>query len=561
MRRSLRLKILLGFAIILLITVTMSAFSLYNLSVVNENVEGIVTEEIARVSASDEMAYNMADRMANIRAYLLSGDDEYRENFIQMAEESEVLGETLLAFYPEDEEVAHFVERSGYWNHLTISRVFPSYLEHGAGTAFVTVRYQLDPIAETVQQGFRELAISERQAITNVGENLIAQGEAVRVINIVAATVGLVIGIFVAFFVARQIVTPILVVVNKIQEVAKGNFSGDEIKTKSKDEIGQLTSSVNEMVENLRFLLQRTMDTSNKVAAASKQLSQNSETTSQSTFEIAKTTEEVAASALNTVQTSKDSAMAMEEMTQGIQRIAMSSQVVAETAQEATVETEQGNGDIQQVISQMESISTSVMKMSSVMNELGMKSKSIGSIVEIITNISEQTNLLALNAAIEAARAGEHGKGFAVVADEVRKLAEESRKSAMDIGSVIQEIQQETDQAVHHMNEGSDEVKTGISTVNKAGEAFHRISESIQQVSTQIQEVSAISEEMSASAEQVNASVEEMATTAGETSSRFTQVQSGTDEQLSSIQEISASAEQLNHLAEELKQEVKKFII
>ncbi|RNA69445.1 methyl-accepting chemotaxis protein [Alteribacter keqinensis] len=559
MKKSLRAKILLGFGIILVILLGISSFSMVNLYTINQNVDRIMSEELPHLTTSSGMALNMADRMANIRGYILSGDDEYRERYIELAEESNALGADLLGFSNEDEHVAHLIDRSEYWNDITISRVFPMYEEHGMDTALITVRYQLDPIAEEVMEGFTALASQEQDGIISRGNDMSAQGETVALFNIIATGAGVIVAILVALFVARQVVTPILLVANKIEEVARGDLSGERIKTKSKDEIGRLTTSVNRMVTELRTLLKQASETADSVASASSELSNHSQHTTAATTQIASTTDQVAASASNTVESSQESAKAMEEMSSGIQRIAESTMLVAESTQDATREAEEGNREIQSAVGQMNLISNSVSETAEVMNKLGERSEEIGTIIEMITSISEQTNLLALNAAIEAARAGDHGRGFAVVADEVRKLAEESRKSAQEIGEVIEEIQVQTKLAVSQMESGTVEVNSGITLVTRAGEAFGRIHQSIGHVSTQIQEVSAVSEEMSASSEQVTASVEEMAEMAAMTSTRFNEVKSGTEGQLSSIQQVAASAEELNHMAEDLKKSVNRF--
>ena len=191
--------------------------------------------------------------------------------------------------------------------------------------------------------------------------------------------------------------------------------------------------------------------------------------------------------------------------------------------------------------------------------KLGNLSQEIGNIIGVITGIADQTNLLALNAAIEAARAGEHGQGFAVVADEVRKLAEQSKESADQIAGLINQMQEDTTEAVNVMEVGTKEVAAGKVIVDETGKRFEKILLSIEQVTAQIQEVSAISEEMSASAEEVNASIEEMANIAQYSASNTQNVASASEEQLASMEEITASATTLSKMAEDLQAIVKKF--
>jgi methyl-accepting chemotaxis protein len=190
---------------------------------------------------------------------------------------------------------------------------------------------------------------------------------------------------------------------------------------------------------------------------------------------------------------------------------------------------------------------------------LGNHSQKIGKILEVISQISDQTNLLALNAAIEAARAGEHGRGFAVVADEVRKLAEESKHSADQIADLIATIQNDTARAVNIMEKGNTEVQNGLQVVDTAGQSFQQILQSIQGVTSQIQEVAATSQEISASSEEITASVEEVASIASEAAASTNQVATSAETQLASIQEITQSINELSKLALDLQDTVNQF--
>ena len=207
----------------------------------------------------------------------------------------------------------------------------------------------------------------------------------------------------------------------------------------------------------------------------------------------------------------------------------------------------------------MDKIHGSVDDTAKVIQKLEERSKEIGQIIEVITGISDQTNLLALNAAIEAARAGEHGKGFAVVADEVKNLAEQSKESADKIANLIQQIQHDTTHAVEMMGKGTADVAEGISVVQVTGEGFKRIQQSIDQVTSQIQEISAVSEEMSASVEQVHASVDQVAQIVKEASTNTENIAAASEEQLASMEEITASSNSLSKMAEDLLAQMKQF--
>jgi methyl-accepting chemotaxis protein len=194
---------------------------------------------------------------------------------------------------------------------------------------------------------------------------------------------------------------------------------------------------------------------------------------------------------------------AMMDISSGIQQIASNAQNVSNTSTTTLQAVADGFKAIETVIGQMESIHQKVENLSEVITGLSKYSREIGNIVNTITEISSQTNLLALNAAIEAARAGEHGRGFAVVADEVRKLSEEAAASTNQISEIVSSIQENISKSVEYMNEGKAEVTNGIRIVNDAKRAFEVIQSDMDNVLQQIIEVSAAVQQLSASSEEI----------------------------------------------------------
>jgi methyl-accepting chemotaxis protein len=377
----------------------------------------------------------------------------------------------------------------------------------------------------------------------------------------------------------------------------------------------ELSHAFAKMISGLRESLNEISDSAGNLSAASEQLASAAGQAGLATTQISNTVQQVAKGTSDQAQSVTKTASSIEQMSKAIEGVAKGAQEQSKAIARAAEVTAQINVAIQQVagnatsvtndsevaaeaarsgaatveetLKGMQSIKTKVGASAAKVQEMGKRSEEVGAIVETIEDIASQTNLLALNAAIEAARAGEHGKGFAVVADEVRKLAERSSQATKEIGGLIAGIQQTVAEAVKAMDEGSIEVENGVVSANKAGTALSDILSAaievnkqatlageaagqmnsaaselvtaVDSVSAVVEENTAATEEMAANSTEVTQAIESIASVSEENSAAIEEVSASAEEMSAQVEEVTASAQSLAELAQSLQGVVNKF--
>lgn len=313
--------------------------------------------------------------------------------------------------------------------------------------------------------------------------------------SIIFSIVGVLLAILLGVLFARMITRPIYQVVEVAGKIAAGDLTG-VLDNDCADETGQLARSMNVMTDQLNSILTTVASNSDKVARASAELTSNSE-------RIATDSEEAASQAVAVSTASREMAATAEDIARNCMQVAEGAKVASSSANVGAVV-------VQETIEGMGRISEKVRESAETIDGLGRRSDEIGSIISTIEDIAEQTNLLALNAAIEAARAGEQGRGFAVVADEVRALAERTTKATKEIGEMIKGVQLETRAAVGSMENGVREVEKGIEGASRSGSALQEIIDEISEVHSQVNQIATAAEEQTATTNEINTNILKM---------------------------------------------------
>ncbi len=421
-------------------------------------------------------------------------------------------------------------------------------------------RGQGRPLADEIDVATANIQERNNQLMAEAQEIVESNYSSSRNLIWVILGVAIVVSIAVAFFVTRGITRPLRLVVNRMNEVA--GAAGDltaTIAVKSQDEIGEIVNAFNKMMGGLKDMVTNISGNAAGVSASSQQLSAAAQQTNASVQQVSSAIQQLARGAQTQAQRVQETTKVMEEFNSSIAQGANSAQEAASAASQSNQSAQKGAETVRNTIAVMDRIENSTTASSEAVRKLMARSEQMAEITDVITNVADQTNLLALNAAIEAARAGEAGRGFAVVAEEVRKLAENSSRSAAEIGKLIKETTGDIEAAVTNMEANTQEVTSGREMIGNAGAALEEILQASQNVASMLQQISAASQQMSSGAQQVVKSVEDIASIAEEASSSTQQASASTQQMVATMQEMASSAQSLAQMGIELNNLVSEF--
>lgn len=364
-------------------------------------------------------------------------------------------------------------------------------------------------------------------------------------------------------FVKRELVTPIKDAIAHGMEMAQGDFrrTMGEKYLRRKDEIGQLARAFAQLSANLSAMLRQTRESAEYVSASSDEFSKGAGQVQDAARQVALAMEKIAVG----VAEEAEHAQQILRMTKhSEQLVGQGFEQAAETLDKSKQSTQMaydGDEAMRKVMNHLQDMTSLVGRAVQAVDDLGRRSEEIGGIITMITGIAEQTNLLALNAAIEAARAGEQGHGFAVVANEVRKLAEQSRESANEITGIIQRIQAETKETVEMMEQVAAGVDEQVRLIGTGSDALRQIVRQTEETEQAAQELQRILTGLKANAGDVLQAVQAISGIIEQHSSAAEEVSASAQEQAAAIEEMAASSEQLKRMAHNLLEQVERFKI
>ena len=506
--------------------------------------------------------YELTGLSNDERGFLITGDKEYDEG---MKEKADDVLKSL-------DRVNDLIDEEKYQSNIEdIKTSFTQYraLNQQVVTAYSSNSKKAETIhfgeertlrKEVVDPAVNKLSDRLDQEVEDLKDEIQGNGKMSQSLIIIVTGISVILGIVLSIMLLKSIMVPLRSINKQLEEIAHGEADlTKKVIVKNKDEFGQLAKSFNSFTHSLSQIMKQISSSSEQVAASSEELSASAEESKSTSEHISRAMQMAAESNVKQSSMTEKSAESITELLDSISSVASNTGNIADLSSSMRDKAEIGSKSVNKMLDQMKFIDKSVDSAGNGLQALVASTAEISDISSLITTISEQTNLLALNAAIEAARAGEQGKGFAVVAEEVRKLADETNKSANHIQSVVATIQNESIETVNNIKVVQENVSSGIVLSQETTGNFNEILNLVEQVTSQIQEVAAATQQLTSGVEVIQHTVHTLAAGTKETSANTEAVAKSSEEQLHSMEEISYAAESLSQLAEELQTVINRF--
>ncbi|MGL4223514.1 MAG: methyl-accepting chemotaxis protein [Shewanella sp.] len=531
-------KMFIGILVPLLMLVTIGIITINMMGKIQQSVERIYNDRIVPIDdlkvIADKYAVDVIDAVnkanaggfsasqaANALESANSAINQHWPKYLATEltqEESQLTLQAERLFLPANQQIEQLIA------HL---RNFNGDLAHQLNDKILPLYQAIDPISGKISELIElqiKIADQERAAAKELYSSSIA-------IFVTLAGFAMLLSILIGLWVNRSVMNPINDIVSNLKTIRQDSDLTVKFRTFNDDELGLISTSLTQVIDHLRGILQSITEAANTVNSSATDLSSFTQATNKRMQQQQAETEQTAT--------------AMNEMTATVAEVAQSTSAAADSAKNADTYAANGNRIVIDSISSMSQLSEQIQKTAQVIGFLSNESQNIGRVLDVIKSIAEQTNLLALNAAIEAARAGEQGRGFAVVADEVRTLAQRTQKSTQEIEAMIATLQQGVKEAVSAMEVGIKQVDDANNKANQAGQALKEIVASVDNIAELNSHIATAAEEQSSVAENINRSI--------------IAISDITDDATRSALELSESVINLTKLANSMRSQVSAF--
>ncbi|MFC4023888.1 methyl-accepting chemotaxis protein [Oceanobacillus longus] len=555
--KSIRTRVLSGFAVVILLVLIFILFNSYMIRTTNEQTTEIMDYQLSLLIVDENLANNMATREAYLRGYLLFDDVNEKNRFTDSLGASFELEEELLALN-NSKENQELINKKIEWGTLT-DEIIALYESGNQDEALRMMKNDLSPLTDEIIDTMIAASETREEIITDLGKNILENNRINYISMIALGVIILAVAIVSSMITSNSISRPINKVMHRMKMVSSGDISQEPLEVTTRDETGQLIISTNEMSYNLNNVVTKLSEVSELLSSQGEELTSSANEVKAGTDQVATTMEELATGSETQANSASDLAIVMSTFSIKVKEAKEKGENVHVNSNDVLEKIGIGSQLMENSNVQMKKINQLVKNSVAKVQGLDTQSQEISKLISVIQKIASQTNLLALNAAIEAARAGEHGKGFAVVADEVRKLAEQVSDSVKDITEIVGTIQTETSNVTDSLKGGYKEVEQGTYQIQSTAEMLEEVKSSITNMVTDINIVSENLLDIADSTNQMNGSVEEIASVSEESAAGVQEIAASTEQTSSSMDEVASSSEQLANSAEELNELIRKF--
>ncbi|MHC9161605.1 methyl-accepting chemotaxis protein [Exiguobacterium profundum] len=554
-------KIMMSIGLILILTIVGMGYNLWTLDRMTSQYEHMISNEVMKMKAADDLALGMVRQAYGVRGYVLVQDDERKQQITRGGEEKKAAIESLIELADNESERKEFealLEYATGYDELATQAITAIDSKDQEAIDRLTLRLMPD-VTKSISSTGEALQTETEEKMLAMQTELQEASQRAFWYSVVIAIVSFVLTMGAGYAISRMVTTPLRFLAKEVDVVAEGDLTREDLQALTQDEIGQLMTGFNRMKGNLRELIDRVTQNAQEITAQSEELYASTEEMASQTEETTRLIDRIVDETVAQAKEATGTSQAVAAADEGIGRIAGSIGSIDDDVSQSLKLAEEGGATMAQAKDEVLALERETRRTGESILALKQQSDEIALITEVIQSITDQTNLLALNAAIEAARAGEQGKGFAVVAEEVRKLAEQSKQSATQIAGLIESIQAQSNAVLDQHVVSAKRVETNTLLLERATRAFEQI---VSQLETSVDNTSHIriaSHEIAETTKQVATSSLQMSQDSEGMADTMRTVGETADAQLAMIQELNGVAESLGNMTSDLQTLIGKF--
>lgn len=563
-KQSIGFKIASGYVVLALLVLIIGGTSLYLMNGMQKNTGNIVEQMVPALEEIHNVNYYTEHIMAVSMQHILSTDaaqkkklETERDQFIRKVAESMTNYRNTLR----DKDQKELLQSLNHkWDEfMTINN--QAIKQSGAGDEELALEVSQKGITafNSMQTDMDALVDLSQKAASEEGERSVEIFHTSIIVNLITVVVVLVVIGLINMVIRRTIINPLKQVTVHLQQISGGDLTSEDTLIANQDEIGLLARTVNDTNRTLLEIVNQIRSVSGIIARQGDELVRNISDTKEGSQQIALTMEELAKASGSQAEAAVEASKAIEDLNMLIEAFAVKGMDLSLHSGQVRTKGDRGKQLMESSVAQMGQIAEAVSQSMETVEELNRKNEGIFRLVGSIRSISEQTHLLAINAAIEAARAGDSGRGFAVVAQEVRKLSEEVQRTVSEITGITQGIQLDSKEVVEHLRMGVMRTEEGSRQIAETGEALNDINKSVHVMSGTIEEMGGNLQQMTAASETMNEFSQHISALAQQSAAGVEETSASAHEQLSATNEVAAGIGQLKTLLTELSESVTRF--